>query len=211
MASLLIIGASRGIGLAATRRALAAGHTVRALSRSAAAMTLDHPQLEKRAGDALDRATVEAALAGVDAVIQVLGIRPGEMFRPVTLFSSATRVLVAAMQSRGVRRLIAVTGFGAGECAAHIHPLQRLPFRLVFGHAYADKSEQERIIAASNLDWTIARPGVLTGGAASDRYQVLVEPALWHNGLIARADVADFLVRQVSDRSLYRKAPVLIG
>jgi uncharacterized protein YbjT (DUF2867 family) len=210
MASLLIIGASRGIGLEATRLALATGHRVRALARSAADMPIVHPQLEKRSGDALDRATVEAALEGVDAVLLVLGIRPGQMFRPVTLFSSATRVLVAAMQARGVRRLIAVTGFGAGECAAHIHPLQRLPFRLVFGHAYDDKGEQERIIAASGLDWTIARPGVLTGGAASGRYQVLVEPFQWHNGMIARADVADFLVRQVGERSLLRKSPVLV-
>ena len=210
MATLLIIGASRGIGLEATRQALAAGHTVRALSRSAATMPLDHPRLEKRAGNALDSATVEAALEGVDAVIQVLGIRPAEMFRPVTLFSVATRVLVAAMQARGVRRLIAVTGFGAGECAASIHPLQRLPFRLVFGHAYDDKGEQERIIAASGLDWTIARPGVLIGGAATGRYQVLVEPAKWRNGMIPRADVADFLLLQVSDRSLFRKAPVLV-
>ncbi len=210
MAKLLIIGASRGIGLEATRQALAAGHAVRAFARSAAAIPLVHPQLEKRSADALDGAAVEAALEGVDAVIQVLGISPAAMFRPVTLFSAATRVLVAAMQARGVRRLIAVTGFGAGECAAAIHPLQRLPFRLVFGHAYDDKGEQERLIGASGLDWTIARPGVLTGGAATGRYQVLVEPAKWHNGIIPRADVAGFLLLQVSDRSLFRKAPVLV-
>jgi putative NADH-flavin reductase len=211
MASVLIIGASKGIGLETTRQALAAGHHVRALARSAATIALEHPQLEKIPGDALDRETVEAALAGTSVVIQALGIRPGDMFRPVQLFSAATRVLLPAMQARGVRRLIAVTGFGAGDSAAAIHFLQRIPFKLVFGHAYADKGEQERLIKASGLEWTIARPGVLTGGAKTGRYKVLSEPAQWRNGVISRADVAAFLVRQIGDRDCIFKAPVLVG
>jgi putative NADH-flavin reductase len=211
LASILIIGASHGIGLEATRQALAAGHHVRALARSADTLPIEHPQLVKLKGNALDRQDVEGALAGVAAVIEALGIRPGEMFRPVTLFSGATRVLIAAMQACAVRRLVAVTGFGAGESGAAIHFLQRLPFKLVFGYAYADKGEQERLIKASGLEWTIARPGVLTNGAKTGRYRVLTEPAQWRNGMIARADVAAFLVRQVGDRDCIGKAPVLIG
>jgi hypothetical protein len=78
----------------------------------------------------------------------------------VHLFSDATRVLIAAMGAQGVKRLICVTGFGAGDSRASISFLQRLPFQIVFGRAYADKSLQERLIKESVLDWTIARPGV---------------------------------------------------
>ena len=211
MAKVLVIGASKGIGLATVQRALEAGHRVRAMARSAAAIPLQHERLEKFTGDALASQDVLAALQDVDAVVQALGIRPGEMFRPVTLFSDATRVLVAAMQAQGVRRLISVTGFGAGDSQSSIGVLQRLPFRLLFGHAYDDKSRQEQLIRDSGLDWTIVRPGVLTNGSCSGRYRVLEERAQWRNGIVARADVADYLVRQVDDRGGIGKTPVLVG
>ena len=69
----LIIGASKGIGLETTRQALDAGHDVRALARSATAIAISNPSLEKMPGDALKPEDVEAALAGVDVVIQTLG------------------------------------------------------------------------------------------------------------------------------------------
>ena len=207
----LIIGASKGIGFETTRGALEAGYEVRALARSAARIDLSNPKLEKMRGDALNRQDVEAALAGVDVVIVTLGVGLGELFQPIHLFSDATRVLIAAMKARAVKRLICVTGFGAGDSRASISCLQRVPFQLVFGRAYDDKTRQERLIKESALDWTIARPGVLTGGPRTGRYQVLREPSKWRNGMISRGDVADFLVRQIDDATYVREAPVLVN
>ena len=207
----LIVGASKGIGLETTRQALEAGFNVRALARSAAAISLSNPKLEKVRGDALNHRDVEAALAGVDAVVVTLGVGLGELFRPVHLFSDATRVLIAAMETQAVKRLICVTGFGAGDSHASISCLQRVPFQIVFGHAYDDKSRQEQLIKESPLDWTIARPGVLTGGPRTGRYQVLREPSIWRNGIISRSDVAEFLVRQIEDPTYVHEAPVLVN
>ena len=207
----LIIGASKGIGLETTRQALEAGHRVRALARSAAGIAISNPALEKIRGDALRSQDVEAALSGVDVVIQTLGVGFGDLFRPVHLFSDATRVLIAAMKSKGVKRLITVTGFGAGDSQASIGALQRLPFQFVFGRAYDDKGVQERLIQESGLDWTIARPGVLTSGARTGRYKILTDASQWRNGIISRANVADFLVRQIHDASHVRQAPVLVN
>jgi putative NADH-flavin reductase len=128
----------------------------------------------------------------------------------VNLFSDATRVLIAAMRSKGVKRLICVSGFGTGYSRASISCLQRLPFQIVFGRAYDDKSLQEKLIMESELDYTIVRPGVLTSGPRTGRYRVLVEPSQWRNGIISRADVAEFLVRQIWDQTYIRKTPVLI-
>ena len=91
MATVLIIGASKGIGLETLKCALNAGHTVRALSRSADTIPASHANLEKIAGDALDRAAVNRAIVGVDAVIQTLGVAPSlEMiFKREYLFSTA--------------------------------------------------------------------------------------------------------------------------
>ena len=207
----LIIGASKGIGLETTRRALDAGHNVRALARSATAIAVSNPSLEKMRGDALKTQDVEAALVGVDVVIQTLGVGLGDLFRPVHLFSDATRVLIGVMKRQDIKRLICVTGFGAGDSRASISCLQRLPFQIVFGRAYDDKSLQEQLIKESELDWTIARPGVLTSGPRTGHYQILSEASQWRNGTISRADVAEFLVRQIGDQTYILKAPVLIN
>lgn len=207
----LIIGASQGIGLETVGQALGAGHQVRAFARSADRIALSNPKLEKVRGDALQAADVEAALVGIDVVIQTLGVRLSDLFGPITLFSQATGVLIAAMCQLGVKRLISVTGFGAGDSRARISCLQRVPFQVVFGRAYDDKSLQERLIEGSELEWTIVRPGVLTGGQRTGRYKTLAEPAQWRNGVICRADVADFLVRQVEARTYLRQAPVLVN
>ena len=211
MAHILVIGASKGIGLETVRQALETGHSVRALARSANGIGLADPRLEKVRGDALNAVDVVAALKGVSVVIQTLGIRFAEMFRPVHLFSDATRVLVDAMATTGVRRLICVTGFGAGDSEANISLLQRIPFQLVFGRTYQDKSVQERLLKESALEWTIVRPGVLTGAKRTGRYKVLDQPSQWRNGVIGRADVADFLVRRIDSPTGIRKEYVLVS
>ena len=90
---------------------------MRAMVRSASALRLRAPKLEKLNGDARDRHTIERALAGVGAVVQTLGVSPTPelIFGGTRLFSVATRVLVNAMEANAVRRLICVTGFGAGD------------------------------------------------------------------------------------------------
>ena len=207
----LIIGASKGIGLETTRQILDYDHNVRALARSSTAIAISNPSLEKMWGDALKTEDVVTALVGVDVVIQTLGVGLGDLFRPVHLFSEATRALIQAMRIQGVKRLICVTGFGAGDSRASINCLQRLPFQFVLGRAYDDKSLQEQLIKESELDWTIARPGVLTSGPRTGHYQMLSEASQWRNGSILRADVADFLVRQIGDQTYIRKSPVLIN
>lgn len=213
MAKVLVIGASKGIGLETVRRALEMGHSVRALARSAARIPADHPQLEKMAGDALDPATVRRALDGIDVVIQTLGISGGPdiLFKPIRLFSDATRVLVAAMEETSVKRLIAVTGLGAGDSRGKGGFLYNALIQLILVRAYDDKDLQERIIRNSALDWVIARPGGLTNGSRTGRYKVLKNPRDWRAGFISRADVADFLVKQIDSDAYLRQTPVLIG
>lgn len=207
----LIIGASSGIGLEATRQSLGAGYQVRALARSADRMAIADRNLEKFPGDALRPEEVKAALVDVDVVIQTLGVGLSALLQPVHLFSRSTKVLIAAMKEQGVNRLISVTGFGAGDSQSRIGCLQRAAFLLVLGRAYDDKSVQERLIKQSGLDWTIARPGFLTSGPPTGRYRVLRDESEFRNGVISRADVAGFLVRQIEDRECLRQAPVLVN
>ena len=213
MANILVIGASRGIGLETVKLGLREGHRVRAFARSADQILLEDTNLERFAGDAMKTNDVLRALAGMDTVIQTLGIKAGPemIFRGTKLFSKATRVLVQAMEAEGITRLIALTGFGAGDSRNQGGCLHDLGFNAVLGRVYDDKNVQEHLIRSSDLAWTIARPVILTDRPATNRYRVVLDPADWRPGTISRADVADFLVKQVTSEEYLRKAPVLIG
>jgi putative NADH-flavin reductase len=213
MKTILIIGASRGTGLETVRRALDQGYHVRAFARSASQMPLTHVQLTKLNGDALKAEDVAAAVTGADDVIQTLGAKASltMLTGPIRLFSDATRILIQLMESAGVKRLICVTGFGAGDSREHMSLLQRLPFELLLGRVYTDKAVQEMMIRRSALSWVIARPGILTSGPRTDRNKILDRPADWRSGTISRADVADFLVKQVEDNVYLGKTPALIA
>lgn len=209
--TILIVGASRGIGRHAVDHAIERGCSVRAMARSAGEIALEHERLEKLEGDATDPGDVHEALDGADAVILALGLSPGlaKRRRKVTLFSRATELLVGEMTACGPGRLVVVTGYGAGESRSAMNGLEGLGHRLLLGGAYDDKDVQERIVENSALAWTIVRPTILTNGPATGRYEVLETADAWRNGLISRRDVAEFLVARALDRRYVHQAPVL--
>src|SRR5262249_46651791 len=190
VASVLIIGASRGIGLETVKAALEAGDSGGGLGRGARRIPIDPPQLAKMARDALRMGTVKRALSGVDAIIQSLGVSGGPeiIFEPTLRFSKATRVLVTAMEEAHVSRLICVTGFGAGDSRGRGGCLYNAAFHLLLGRVYDDKDVQERIVRRSKLDWGIVRPVILTDGPQTNAYRALVDSRGWTCGVISRAD-----------------------
>lgn len=212
MVNILVVGASRGIGLAVCEAAAAASFAVRAMSRSGRMPDRIGKKCVIVAGDALDAGAMARALEGVDIVVQALGVPPSLdlITKPVTLFSEATRILLPEMKKAGVTKLVSVTGFGAGDSRGSINILQRLPFDILLKRAYDDKSMQEALIEQSDLDWLIVRPGVLMNCPASSKYRVLSTPNTWRNGIVARADVADFIVKRIEAGNLGREKPVII-
>ena len=154
------------LGLRLSSRLCLSGYEVRAFARSAASIRLSNPRLEKRSGSALNVSEVASAITGVDAVILTLGVRagPGMVLGPIHLFSKATQIVIDAMKKACVRRLICVTGFGAGDSRAKLGPLQAIFFELLLGRAYEDKDAQETLVKRSGLDWIIVRPVLLTNG-----------------------------------------------
>ena len=127
------------------------------------------------------------------------------------LFSKATRVLVTAMEKAQVKRLICVTGFGAGDSRGHGVCLYNAAVHLLLGRVYDDKDVQERIVRASKLDWVIVRPVILTDGPKTNAYRALADTRDWTCGFISRADVADFLIKQIDDDAFLHKTPVLMS
>ncbi len=207
---ILIMGATSGIGRCAMNEAVRRGLPVRAFARSAD--TLEATDLvEPFKGDATSAEDVLRALDGVRAVVYALGIteRLAMLWEEETLFSETTRVLLHAMAQSDVSRLVVVTGFGAGRSQSAMSWIEKTGHRAILGKPYADKDRQEALITASDTDWTIARPVILTKGARTEDYRVLRDPATWRNGLISRASVAHYLIDAV-EQGLDVKADVVL-
>ena len=204
------MGATSGIGRCALDEAVRRGLPVRAFARSAD--SLDATDLvEPFKGDATSAEYVARALSGAQAVVYALGIteRLAMLWDEETLFSETTRVLLEAMATSDVSRLVVVTGFGAGRSKSAMSWVEKTGHRAILGKPYADKDRQEDLIMASAADWTIARPVILTKGARTETYRVLRDPKTWRNGLISRASVAHYLIDAV-EQGLDVKADVVL-
>ncbi len=204
------MGGTRGLGRAVVRAAFEAGHALTVLARHAAELETPVSGVRMVVGDVEDAADVERAVAGQDAVVWTVGVAPTR--RPVHVFSRGTQYTLASMERFGVRRLVCVTGMGAedskvwgGLLRAGIMPPRR-------NRAIAeDKDRQEMQVRASTLDWTIVRPALLGDGPATANYfaRMLPEGGVAHR--IRRADVADFIVRNLARAEYVRQSVLLTG
>lgn len=206
--NILIVGATRGIGRELVSQALASGNTVTALARDPLRLATQHERLRKLKGDVLDADSVSAAMPGQHAVCCTIGVKtPWEQ---AGVFSKGTERLLHAMKKSGVKRLICVTGVGAGDSRGHGGFLyDRIFFPLLLKGVYADKDRQESLIRASDADWTIVRPGFLTNGPMTGRYRVLTDMAGVTAGRISRADIAHFILNELQANRYLRQAPLL--
>ncbi|AYF79468.1 SDR family oxidoreductase [Nocardia yunnanensis] len=199
-----IFGATGTVGRHVVARALAAGHQVTILTRDAAHVAAPHERLRVEVGDVLDPAAVERTVIGQDAVIVTLGAGRKGVVR-----AEGTRTIIEAMDRTGVKRLICQSSLGVGDSRGNLNFVWKyLMFGMLLRQAYADHEAQERYVRSSDLDWTIVRPSAFTDGPATGGYRRGF-PAT-ETGLalkISRADIADFLVEQLTDDTYVRRTP----
>lgn len=204
---ILVLGATGGTGRRIVATAFADGHEVVALVRSVErAGDIEGARLVE--GDARDASAVAAALEGCSAVACSLGA-PISLFRRVDMLSEATRVLVSAMSRSGTRRLICVTGIGAGNSRGHGGFLyDRLIQPVLLRTVYQDKDRQEEIVRGSGLDWVLVRPVMLTDGPPAAA-RASADPSVPHGHSVSRATVARFIVDQATGDEWLRQAPIV--
>lgn len=206
---ILVIGATGGTGREVVRQALDRGHQVNVLVRSAADAASLLPGADITEGDARDGEAVAKALTGCNGVISALGTKLS-LLHEETLLSTATRVLIDAMQKQKIMHLVCITGIGAGDSHGHGGFLyDHIAQPLLLRSTYHDKNRQEDEIRESGLDWTIVRPTNLTDGPATGTIRSLTDLTDFHGGSIARADVAGFLITELEERRWAGKSPVI--
>lgn len=207
----LVIGATGGSGRRLVQQALALGHQVTAFVRDPAKLQIEHANLGVAQGDVLDYPTIELAMRGQDAVLSALGHL--KFYRPTRIQSDGMSNILRAMKTCHVPRLICETALGIGNSVGRLGlPYVFLLVPLVLPFYFWDKVRQEDLIRASDRDWIIVRPGVLTNKPGRGTYQHGVNAGSYLlPGLVSRADVADFMLKQLDDDAYLGLAPGIVS
>ena len=203
---LLVLGATGGTGRELLRQALDQGHDVVAFARNLDKIgDIGHANLQKVRGDVMDPTVVESAVAGSDAVLCTIGAGANR----TTLREDGTRNIVEAMEKTGVQRLICLSSLGVGDSRGNLPFFTKYIIVSVFlRHAFADHERQEAIVRRSALDWTIVRPPHLTDGPQTGTYRhgfPTTDTGI--KARISRADVADFMMKQLTNITYLHQTP----
>jgi putative NADH-flavin reductase len=201
----LVLGATGRVGKLIVEQALARGHAVTALLRDPRKVGDLAGRLLAIEGDALDRNAVERSVEGQDAVIYALGA--GNV-RQTNLFSASTQILVNAMERHRIRRLIAITGVGAGDTKGHGgFPYDRVIYPLFTRKIYEDKDRQEALIRATALDWVLLRPAPFQEKVPREDLRVALNVEGVTLRRISPHEVAAFAVDQLESDKYVHQAP----
>lgn len=204
----VVFGATGGTGRELVKQALGHGHTVRAFVRNADKLKLVHHRLEVVQGDVADARSVEGAIDGTEAVLSALGVTER---KPNTILSDGVGNLLQAMRKKKVQRLVFVSSLGVGDSKGQLGPVYNwIVLPTLLKNVFADKEKAEELIRASKAEWTIVRPGRLTGGNLTGRYRAGPDAAKkkWFPR-IARADLADFILAATERRLFLRDTPAI--
>jgi len=199
---LIVLGATGSTGLEIVRQAIERGHSVTAFVRSAERLKSHQDRITVKQGDLLNSADLEQVIRDHDAVLSGFGPRVPISKADATLLRQFAVALTRAMLHTARRVVVESVAF---LFKGSIVPPAYLLGRLFFAGIVADSSAMERVFRQSELDWTFVRPPQLTDKPYTGKYRVRVGHLPPFGFKISRADVADFMVKAVEDRSSIHK------
>ncbi|WP_086803503.1 NAD(P)-dependent oxidoreductase [Streptomyces caniscabiei] len=206
-----VFGATGAIGRLVVQQLLDDGHQITALVRTPAKLALTHPHLTVVTGQLTDRAAVEQAVSGADAVISALG--PSlKRSATGTQVTDGTRTIAQAMEARKVTRFVGLATPSLADPRDKPHWKHKvLPVAagLMFPNALAELKGMTKAVTGSGLDYTIARITNPTNRPATGRIR---SGFLGHDKVgsaMSRADIAAFLVSQLTDTRYRRAMPAI--
>ncbi len=198
-----IFGASGKTGILTVFQALEKGHTVTAFTRQAAKVSIQHKNIRIMEGDIQDYEAVKRAVEGQDVVICALGV---DTRKRNTILSDGTDKIVRAMEELKVNRFICMSSAGIlGNDAGFVFGKIFMP--LFLKEVFEDKKRQMARVRESNLDWVIVRPSGLTDAPKTGKYKITGHsPA---SSRVPRADVADFMLKLMADKTYDKQMPAI--
>jgi putative NADH-flavin reductase len=200
---LVIFGATGKTGIELVKQALEQEHTVTAFVRDSARLAIKDEHLTFVTGDVFDPNSVAQAIQGQDAVVCALGA--GSDLKKTTVRTTGTINIIRGMQKNNAKRLMVVTAMGVGESWDDLSLFNKFFFATLLKSSREDHETQEAAVKESGLDWTIIRPSGLTDTTRTGVYEVGENiPAV--TSKIARADVADLILKELEQNTLIGKA-----
>ncbi|MEO6869675.1 MAG: SDR family oxidoreductase [Ginsengibacter sp.] len=206
MKQIIIFGATGGTGKLLAEQALQKGFGVTVIVRNTKLFYLQHQNLQIIKGDVFNASTFEKCMQGKDAVISCLGV--GNSKKPTTVYSEGISNIIASMKKNSVCRLICISAGAVdvppkGNIMTKFfikHLLQR-----IFKNLYSDMLVMEKLVKATDLNYTIVRPPWLRNTKLTRKYRVAVSEHLHNPTKISRADLAHYLVNNIDTVQTFKK------
>ncbi|MGZ5502600.1 MAG: NAD(P)-dependent oxidoreductase [Halobacteriota archaeon] len=204
-----VFGSSGNVGKFLVEQALAEQYDVIAYARNPSKLTIKHDRLTIMQGELSNEAMIERTITGVDAVISVMGPSGKSRGTPIT---QGMKYMIAAMNKHGVRRLIALSIASSKD--PNDKPGTKIKTMITFvkttsPDSYADIVSWSEVIRASNLDWTLVRVLLLNDKPKTGNIKTRYPGRNELGTQIFRADLADFMLKQVKDTKYIRQAPII--
>jgi putative NADH-flavin reductase len=207
MYKIALFGGSGQTGQEFLSKALAAGHPVKALVRTPAKMTQSSSLLEVIPGDVLHPADVARTIEGTEVVVSLFGHVKGS---PEWLQTNGTRHIVEAMKKHNLTRIISLSGgglpFPAKDQPKFPDKMIRFIMKVAVPKVLNDAIAHAKVLEESGLDWVIVRGPRLTNEPEQGEYRV-GWVGVNASTKIARADLADFLLKEVQQSKFVHQMP----
>ena len=202
---LFVLGATGKTGGVLVAEAVPRGHRVTTFGRSAFSGAYK-AQVLNISGNPMNEVELADALPGNDAVLSVLGTRG---LGATSVLEDSSRATVAAMSQAGVRRLIILS---SALLDSHIGLINRIVSRTILRHFSRDQRAMERIVTASDLDWTVLRPPRMTDSAPDGQSTAMLgEPPDGSGMTITKEEVARVMLDTVENRRYIRNVVHIRG
>ncbi len=207
--NVIVFGSTGTIGKHLIKQSLEKGFQVTAFCRDRKKLSeLNHPNLIKEVGDVFNINDVAKAVKGQDVVIITLGSGKN---RKSIVRSEGTKNIISAMKTNGLSRLICQSTLGTGDSNNNLNFFwKHIMFGWFLKQVFLDHELQEKYVRESNLNWTIIKPAAFTDGEKTGNYLHGFSTNDKSIKLkISRADVADFILKQITNKSYLLKTPGL--
>lgn len=208
----VVLGASGRTGACVLDEALAAGYSVTAIVRTPSKVTKKHANLQLVQASVFSSEELTAAFKDHDAVVSVLGFSRtlGFSFRAEG-YSESMRAIVAAMRATNISRLVVMTAYYTDLTSGRGVMYNWFIIPMIKEVLKDMKVMEDWLMTeVQDIDWTVARPGILTNRAKLDQVPLQEEGAQFvadakASTAIPRANVAAFIISQVQETDHTRK------
>ena len=205
---LAIFGAAGRTGIPLVQQALEGGNDVVALVRTPSKLAIGNERLTVVQGDVANLADVERVVQGADAVLSVLGhVKDSEP----DILTKAIRNIITAMDKYDVKRLVSLSGASVSapqDKPKLVNRLIKFFTQATTGSLLKDAEQHFTALQNSDVDWVVVRGPILTEGPHTGTYRVGWTGV--NTGIrVSRADIADFMLKQVTDTTYLRQAPLI--